>query len=59
MTTDFSLGEERDKGAEVGTLSVDGSARRRDARRSRSPPTSSRPTAWWRLTHPLELFGLT
>lgn len=57
VVTDFSLGEERDKGAEVGTLSVTGPldvATTPVALAADIEP----PTAWWRLTHPLELFGL-
>ncbi|MFH8251303.1 D-alanyl-D-alanine carboxypeptidase family protein [Microbacterium sp. B2969] len=57
VSTDLSLGDHRDKGDDVGTLNVKG------------PLDSSTvdvvlagdiepPSAWWRLTHPLELFGL-
>jgi len=56
-TTDIALGEDRDKGDEVGTLTATGPL---DA--STTPLTLAQdvegPSAWWRLTHPLELFGL-
>jgi D-alanyl-D-alanine carboxypeptidase (penicillin-binding protein 5/6) len=57
VTTTFSLGDARDEGQDVGTLSVAGPLD------STSTPLElaadiEPPSAWWRLTHPLELFGL-
>ncbi|WP_243075380.1 D-alanyl-D-alanine carboxypeptidase family protein [Microbacterium sp. SS28] len=57
VSTDLSLGDDRDTGDTVGALTVKG------------PHGSSTvdvvlagdiepPSSWWRLTHPLELFGL-
>lgn len=57
VATDFSLGDAREKGAEVGTLSVQGPldavATPLELAADVEPPS-----AWWRLTHPLDLFGL-
>lgn len=57
VTTTFSLGDAREKGADVGALSVTGPLD------STSTPLElaadiEPPSAWWRLTHPLDLFGL-
>jgi D-alanyl-D-alanine carboxypeptidase (penicillin-binding protein 5/6) len=58
VTADFSLGDAREKGADVGTLSVagplDSSSTALELAADIEPPS-----AWWRLTHPLDLFGLT
>lgn len=57
-TTDFDLGEHRRAGDEVGTLTTAG-----PLNTVSTPLTLAQnidgPSAWWRLTHPLELFGLT
>jgi D-alanyl-D-alanine carboxypeptidase (penicillin-binding protein 5/6) len=57
VTTTFSLADARDEGEDVGTLSVAGPLD------STSTPLElaadiEPPSAWWRLTHPLDLFGL-
>jgi len=57
-TTKFSLGDEWKAGEKAGTLSLKGPLD------SASVPLELRtalhgPSLWWRLTHPLELFGLT
>jgi D-alanyl-D-alanine carboxypeptidase len=57
-TTKFSLGEGWKAGEKAGTLSLKGPLD------SASVPLELRtalhgPSFWWRLTHPLELFGLT
>ena len=57
VTTTFSLGDAREKGADVGTLvgqrPLDATSTTLELADDIEPPT-----AWWRLTHPLELFGL-
>jgi D-alanyl-D-alanine carboxypeptidase (penicillin-binding protein 5/6) len=57
VETDFSLGAEREEGAEVGTLSVQGPL---DAARTQLALADDiePPSIWWRLTHPFDLFGL-
>ena len=57
VTTDFSLGEAREKGADVGTLAVQGPLDATSTTLALAADIEP-PTAWWRLTHPLELFGL-
>jgi len=56
--TDLVLGEHRDEGDEVGTLTATG-----PLNSVTTPLTLAQdiegPSAWWRLTHPLELLGLT
>ena len=57
-TTKFSLGDDWKAGEKAGTLSLKGPLD------SASVPLELRtalhgPSFWWRLTHPLELFGLT
>lgn len=57
-TVDFDLADKRKTGAEVGTLTTAGPLN------TTSTPltlagTVQDPSPWWRLTHPLELFGLT
>ena len=56
-TTSFSLGDAREKGDEVGTLSVTGPLDS-DSTTVALVGDIEGPTAWWRLTHPLELFGI-
>lgn len=55
---DFDLGDARKAGAEVGTLTATG-----PLGSTSTPLTLARtvqdPSPWWRLTHPLELFGVT
>ena len=58
VSTTYSLGDSRDSGDVVGSLSVDGPLN--DATvELRLQGDIQEPSAWWRLTHPLELFGLT
>ena len=55
-STSLELGDETDAGAKVGTLTADGPLD--DAETSISLTKElTQPSAWWRLTHPLELFG--
>ena len=57
VSTTYSLGDSRDGGDSVGSLSVDGPLD--DATVDlRLADDIEEPSAWWRLTHPLELFGL-
>lgn len=56
-TVDFSLGEARDQGADVGTLSVQGPLDSSTVSLELASDIEP-PSAWWRLTHPLDLFGL-
>ncbi|MDR6866870.1 D-alanyl-D-alanine carboxypeptidase [Microbacterium resistens] len=56
-TTALSLGEEWTKGAEVGTLTVKGPIDSQELRIELGSELHG-PDLWWRLTHPLELFGL-
>jgi len=56
-TTDLSLGDARDAGAQVGAMTLRGPLD------SVTVPVQltddiEGPSPWWRLTHPLELFGL-
>ncbi len=55
--TDFSLGDAREKGADVGTLSVQGPLNAASTSLELATDVEP-PSAWWRLTHPLDLFGL-
>ncbi|MDY0908339.1 D-alanyl-D-alanine carboxypeptidase [Microbacterium sp. CFBP9034] len=57
VTTTYALGDHREQGDTVGSLAVDGplDAATVDLRLA---DDIEGPTAWWRLTHPLELFGL-
>jgi D-alanyl-D-alanine carboxypeptidase (penicillin-binding protein 5/6) len=54
----YALDESRMQGDEVGSLTIDGPV---DAATVALELTADiePPSAWWRLTHPLELFGLT
>jgi D-alanyl-D-alanine carboxypeptidase (penicillin-binding protein 5/6) len=56
-STSFSLGDNRDKGDVVGTLSVKGplNGSSVDLRLARDVEG---PSPWWRLTHPLDLLGV-
>ncbi|MFT4157952.1 MAG: D-alanyl-D-alanine carboxypeptidase [Microbacterium sp.] len=55
---EFDVGEKRKAGAEVGTLTTTGPLNAATTTLSLTS-TIEDPSAWWRLTHPLELFGLT
>ncbi len=55
--TTFSLGDARDEGAEVGTLTVTGPLDKTSVDLRLSADIEP-PSAWWRLTHPLDLLGL-
>ena len=57
VTTDFSLRGAREKGADVGTLAVQGPLDEASTTLSLATDIEP-PSAWWRLTHPLDLFGL-
>ena len=57
VATDLSLGDDRDSGDTVGTLSVTGPLGTTAVDVSLVDEIEP-PSAWWRLTHPLELFGL-
>ena len=57
VTTTFSLGDAREKGADVGTLAVSGPLDSTSTTLELAADIEP-PTAWWRLTHPLDLFGL-
>ncbi|QMU96478.1 D-alanyl-D-alanine carboxypeptidase [Microbacterium esteraromaticum] len=52
----FSLGDSTKAGAEVGTLTAKGPLDTAETSVSLADEITQ-PTAWWRLTHPLELFG--
>ncbi len=53
----LELGEDTTKGAEVGTLTLAGPVNQAETTVSLDAEIPA-PSAWWRLTHPLELFGL-
>lgn len=57
ITTTFTLGDKRDAGDRVGSLTVQGplDSTKVDLRLTEEVEG---PDAWWRLTHPLDLFGL-
>ncbi|MBB6390765.1 D-alanyl-D-alanine carboxypeptidase family protein [Microbacterium thalassium] len=57
VTTDFDLGDSRTAGDQVGVLTVDGPLDTTSVSLTLSQDVEG-PTAWWRLTHPLVLFGL-
>lgn len=57
VTTDLSLGDDRDAGDTVGSLHVAGPLDT-DTVDVVLASDIEPPDAWWRLTHPLELFGL-
>ncbi|WP_137846429.1 D-alanyl-D-alanine carboxypeptidase, partial [Microbacterium sp. 2FI] len=56
-TTTYALGDSRDAGDTVGALSVVGPLDEATVD-LRLADDVEPPSAWWRLTHPLELFGL-
>ncbi len=58
VSTTYSLDDSRDSGDIVGSLSVDGPLNDSTVE-LRLADDIEEPSAWWRLTHPLELFGLT
>lgn len=58
VSTAFDLGDARAEGAAVGELSAVGPLDRATVP-LRLADDIPDPDAWWRLTHPLELFGLT
>ena len=58
VSTTYSLGDSRAKGDVVGSLSVDGPLDDTTVE-LRLAGDIEDPSPWWRLTHPLELFGLT
>lgn len=55
---DLALGENRDAGDRVGTLTTVGPIDTNATSLSLAAPIEG-PSIWWRLTHPLELLGLT
>lgn len=57
VTTEFSLGDAREKGADVGSLTVTGPLGSATTALELAEDIEP-PSAWWRLTHPLDLFGL-
>lgn len=57
VTTTFSLGEHRDADDIVGALTVEGPLDSETVD-LRLTADLEEPSAWWRLTHPLDLFGL-
>ncbi|WP_251452396.1 D-alanyl-D-alanine carboxypeptidase [Microbacterium sp. Marseille-Q6648] len=57
VSTSFDLGDERADGATVGTLTVDGPLNDTTVDLVLTDDVDE-PSAWWRLTHPLALFGL-
>jgi D-alanyl-D-alanine carboxypeptidase (penicillin-binding protein 5/6) len=57
VTTTFALGENRDEGDTVGALEVTGPLNTATVDLRLADDVEG-PTAWWRLTHPLDLFGL-
>ncbi|GAA1975485.1 hypothetical protein GCM10009777_05470 [Microbacterium pumilum] len=58
VSTSYSLGDSRADGDVVGSLSVGGPLDQTTVDLKLADDVEG-PTAWWRLTHPLELFGLT
>ncbi|MFD5214429.1 D-alanyl-D-alanine carboxypeptidase [Microbacterium sp. NPDC058345] len=56
-SSEFSLGDETAKGAEVGTLTTEGPLDSDETAVTLAGEIPD-PSIWWRLTHPLELFGL-
>ncbi|MGQ3201304.1 MAG: D-alanyl-D-alanine carboxypeptidase, partial [Microbacterium aurantiacum] len=58
VSTRYDLGDARTAGDVVGALSVDGPLDD-DLVDLRLAEDIEPPSVWWRLTHPLELFGLT
>ncbi len=58
VTTNFSLGDALTKGTDVGNLTVQGPLNSSTTALELAGDVEP-PTAWWRLTHPLELLGIT
>jgi D-alanyl-D-alanine carboxypeptidase (penicillin-binding protein 5/6) len=58
VSTSYALGDRRDEGDTVGSLTVTGPLDTATVD-LRLAEDIEGPSAWWRLTHPLELFGLT
>lgn len=58
VTSTYSLGDHRDRGEVVGDLTVRGPLDTTTVD-LRLDEDVEGPSPWWRLTHPLELFGLT
>ncbi|MFS0853782.1 D-alanyl-D-alanine carboxypeptidase family protein [Microbacterium sp. 179-I 3D4 NHS] len=56
-SVDFSLGDERQKGDAVGSLSTAGPLNSAATQLSLASDVEG-PSPWWRLTHPFELFGI-
>jgi len=57
-STDFSLGDNREAGDEVGTMTSVGPLNTVTTSLSLADDVDA-PSPWWRLTHPLELLGIT
>ena len=57
VTTAFALNDALEAGADVGTLSVQGPLNAASTSLELATDIEP-PTAWWRLTHPLELLGI-
>ncbi|APH46852.1 hypothetical protein BMW26_15790 [Microbacterium sp. 1.5R] len=57
-STDFSLGDNREAGDEVGTMTSVGPLNTVTTSLSLADDVDG-PSPWWRLTHPLELLGIT
>ncbi len=57
IATEFALGDHRDKGDEVGSLTATGPFDNATVSLELDGDIEP-PSAWWRLTHPLDLFGL-
>ncbi|WP_258184311.1 D-alanyl-D-alanine carboxypeptidase family protein [Microbacterium foliorum] len=57
-STDFSLGDNRESGDEVGTMTSAGPLNTVTTSLSLADDVDA-PSPWWRLTHPLELLGIT
>jgi len=57
VVTTFDLGDARDSGDAVGSLQVTGPLGDTTVDLALAGDVSD-PSPWWRLTHPLDLFGL-
>ncbi|KQR36418.1 hypothetical protein [Microbacterium sp. Leaf159] len=57
-TSTFTLGENREDGDEIGTVTSVGPLNTVTTSVSLADDVDA-PSPWWRMTHPLELFGLT
>ena len=56
-TADLALGSKTTAGAKAGTLSAKGPVNTAETTVSLAKEVTA-PSIWWRLTHPLELFGI-